>query len=176
MTGTKSPSPLPTRAAPPLIVETVKGGQWSVADRHPARFTMIVFYRGVHCPVCRTYLGELERLLPEFASRGVEVIAVSGDDKQRATRTQSEWKLPTLTVGYGQSIQSMRDWGLYISKGISESEPALFGEPGLFLVRPDGTIYYIGVNSMPFGRPSLSEMLKTIDFIIAKNYPPRGES
>jgi len=29
-------------------------------------FSKIVFYPGLHCQQCQAYLGELERLLPEF--------------------------------------------------------------------------------------------------------------
>lgn len=135
---------------------------------------MIVFYRGLHCPVCRTYLSELDRKLDEFTRRGVDVIAISGDDAERARRTVDEWKLARLPIGYGQSIASMREWGLFISHGIKEPEPELFGEPGLFLVRPDGTLYYAAVTSMPFGRPRLDDMLAALDFIIAHDYPARG--
>lgn len=137
---------------------------------------MVVFYRGLHCPVCRAYLAELERKLAAFTERGVEVIAVSGDDSERAQRTVEEWKLAQLAIGYGQSIASMRQWGLFVSHGIKVPEPDLFGEPGLFLVRPDGTLYYAAVNSMPFGRPRLDDMLAALDFIIARDYPPRGEA
>ncbi len=74
-----------------------------------------------------------------------------------------------------------RAWGLYISTGrgktsIGIEEPALFSEPGLFLVRPDGTLYAASVNTMPFARPNFSELLKAIGMIIEKNYPARGEA
>ena len=101
---------------------------------------------------------------------------MSSDDAGRARRTVEEGKLERLTVGYGQSIASMREWGLFVSRGIKEPEPDQFGEPGLFLIRPDGTVYYVAVNSMPFGRPRLDDMLGAIDFVIARNYPARGES
>ena len=54
-------------------------------------------------------------------------------------------------------------------------EPALFSEPGLFLVRPDGTLYFGTVQTMPFARPAFAEILGALDFVIAKNYPARGE-
>ncbi len=53
--------------------------------------------------------------------------------------------------------------------------PALFSEPALFLVSPDQTLYYMSVQSMPFVRPHLSELLGALDFAIDKNYPARGE-
>ena len=137
---------------------------------------MVVFYRGLHCPVCRNYLRDLEGKLPDFSRRGVGVIAVSGDDAHRAEQSKREWNLPNTAIGYDQPIQSMRDWGLFISSSIKDAEPREFGEPGLFLVRPDTTLYYAAINSMPFGRPSLADMLGAIDFIKANDYPARGEA
>lgn len=171
------PVPLrPMQPAPPLTVHIVDGPMWTLADRHPERFTMVVFYRGYHCPVCRTYLQELERTLGDFTDRGVEVIAISGDDRERAAASKREWGLGRLTLGYAQPVASMREWGLFISRGNNPKEPAEFGEPGLFLIRPDGTLYYIALNSMPFGRPTIGDMLRAVDFIIARDYSARGEA
>lgn len=166
----------PLQPAPPLSVPVVDGARWTLSEQHPERFTMIVFYRGHHCPVCRTYLQELEGMLGDFTARGVEVIAISGDDSERAAASRREWGLDHLTLGYAQPVASMREWGLFISHARSGSEPATFGEPGLFLVRPDGTLYYVALNSMPFGRPNLGDMLRAVDFIIAREYPARGEA
>jgi hypothetical protein len=82
--------------------------------------------------------------------------------------------------GYGLSLKSAREWGLYISASrgktsIGIEEPALFSEPGVFLVRPDGTLYYGSVQTMPFARPSFPDLLGAIDFAIDKDYPARGE-
>src|SRR5690348_7401821 len=46
----------------------------------------------------------------------------------------------------------MREWGLFVSRGRSDDEPARFNEPGLFLIEPDGTVYYESILSMPAGR------------------------
>lgn len=169
-------TPKPRTEAPPLEVETVGGGAWRLADAEPDTFTMIVFYRGLHCPICKGYLRDLDRRAEDFAERGVEVITVSGDDRGRAERTKEEWGLENLGVGYGQSIESMRAWGLFISRSIKDEEPPEFGEPGLFLIRPDGTVYYEAINSMPFARPQFSEVLQAIDFVTKNDYPARGEA
>jgi peroxiredoxin len=153
----------------------VGGGEWSLADRSPDNFSMLVFYRGLHCPVCRRYLRELEGLVTDYSERGVETVAVSMDDRDRAERAREEWELSELPLGYGLDEETARAWGLYLSAAIKEEEPELFSEPGLFLVEPDGEIYYAAINSMPFGRPSLEEMLKSVDFVLGKEYPARGE-
>ncbi len=91
-----------------------------------------------------------------------------------------KWGLTHLTLGYGLSLESARQWGLYVSSGRGKTstgveEPSLFVEPGLFVIRPDQTLYFATVQTMPFARPSFGDILKAIDFVIAKDYPARGE-
>lgn len=43
---------MPRQPVPALEVPTVGGGTWRLADQHPESFTMVVFYRGLHCPIC----------------------------------------------------------------------------------------------------------------------------
>jgi thioredoxin-dependent peroxiredoxin len=52
------------------------GTSWGVLFSHPKDFT----------PVCTTELGEAARLLPEFARRGVKVIALSVDPAEQHLR------------------------------------------------------------------------------------------
>lgn len=167
--------PIPRRPAPPLSFSLVVGGDWTLAERSPENFSLIVFYRGLHCPECRSYLRDLEGVIDDFAERGVEAVAVSMDDRDRAERARREWELSHLLLGYGMDENTARAWGLYLSAAIKDEEPDLFTEPGLFLVRPGGELYYVAINSMPFGRPQLEEMVKSLDFVLKKDYPARGE-
>lgn len=59
---------------------------------------MIVFYRGLHCPVCKKYLENLKSKLEDLSDRGVNVIAVSMDTEERAKRTGREWDITDLTI------------------------------------------------------------------------------
>ena len=141
---------------------------------------MIVFYRGLHCPLCANQLRDLNRHVEEFTKRGITIGVVSSDVQERAQTAQTDWKVAQLDIGYGLSIETARAWGLFISAGIGTSsvgveEPAEFSEPGIFLVRPDQTLYASAVNTMPFARPHFKDLVGSLDFIISKDYPARGE-
>jgi peroxiredoxin len=171
---------LPRRPVPSLSCQSLTGTRWVLAERRPERFSLIVFYRGLHCAICRTYIGELDKLHHEFARRGVDVVAVSGDTEERARRAREEWGLGSVTIGYGLDLPTAYSWGLYLSSGRGKTsggieEPERFNEPGLFLVRPDGTLYCAWIQTMPFARPHLQEIVKAIDFALARDYPARGE-
>jgi peroxiredoxin len=171
----------PRQPVPSLDFETVGAARWSLSEQRPQNFTMVVFYRGLHCPVCRKYTSELNGMIGEFEKRGVATVITSTDSKERAAEAKEKWGLPSLTVGYGVSIEKAREWGLYISSGRGPTsagveEPALFAEPGLFLVKPDGTLYWASISTMPFARPHFPEISAAIDFAVSKNYPARGEA
>lgn len=165
---------IPRQPVPALSLPLAGGGTWSLdADKGEA-FTLLVFYRGLHCPICKRYLNELQSLLPKFAERGVSVVAVSSDDQEKAERAKTDWGLGDLSIAYGLDLASARKWGLYISTGRNQ-EPALFSEPGLFLVQPDNTLYFASVQTMPFARPPLGDLPGALDFVIKNGYPARGE-
>lgn len=164
----------PTQKVPQLEVSLINGTRWELQSQDPDNFTMIIFYRGLHCPICRKYLQSFTRMKEEFASKGVHIIAISGDNETRARKTSMDWDIEGLPLGYGMDMEEARDWGLYVSTAISDGEPEQFFEPGLFLIRPDGTLYAASVQTMPFARPEPEALLKAITFILDKDYPARG--
>ena len=169
----------PRQAAPELSIETSKGN-WKLTDQKPDNFTMIVFYRGLHCPLCLKYLTELESALQDFSDVGVNVIALSSDNQDRAQQTAARSKLENLTLGYGLTVEAAQAWGLHRSAGKGKTstgvdEPNEFSEPGLFLVKPDNTLYWSNVSTMPFARPNFTEILGAVKFVVANSYPARGE-
>jgi peroxiredoxin len=171
---------LPRQTAPELKVETLSHGAFDLAAATPERFTLLCFYRGLHCPICANYLKELERLTAAFQEKGVETIAISSDTMDRAQQMAEKIGATNLRFGYGLPLAKAKEWGLYISASrgktsIGIDEPTLFSEPGVFLIKPDQTVYYLSVQSMPFVRPNFAEMLQALDFIIKHDYPARGE-
>ena len=64
---------IPRQPVPPLEVPRLSGSRLQLSPGSARNFTLLVFYRGYHCPLCRTYLTELNRLYDEFIARGVNV-------------------------------------------------------------------------------------------------------
>ncbi|MFD2785532.1 peroxiredoxin-like family protein [Hymenobacter rubripertinctus] len=166
----------PRTQVPPLDVRLVGGGRFHLAGAAPDYMTMLVFYRGHHCPICKKNLKQLQTQLAAFQALGIQVVAISTNSQQLADKTRQDWGLDDVTLGYGLTIEKAREWGLFISEGISDSEPAEFSEPGLFLVLPDGMLYAASIQTMPFTRPDFEELLGGLTFVKNKNYPARGEA
>lgn len=171
---------LPRHPVPALNVPLIGGGRFVLGATPGENFDLLVFYRGLHCPACVKYLMELERLAPEFAARGVQVVAISSDDEERGQLMADKIHAQQIKFAYGLNLKNARQWGLYISASrgktsIGIEEPALFSEPGIFLVKPDGTLFYGAAQTMPFARPPFQDLLGAIDFVLAKDYPARGE-
>ncbi|MCR9127824.1 MAG: AhpC/TSA family protein [Rhodobacteraceae bacterium] len=171
---------MPRQKTPDLGVPTLDHGAFDLASDASERGTVICFYRGLHCPICANYLKELESRVDAFAERGVKTIAISSDNAERTRQMADGIGATKLRFGYDLSLAKAREWGLYISTGrgktsIGIEEPALFSEPGLFMVTPEQTLYYGSVQTMPFVRPHFSELVSALDFAIERNYPARGE-
>jgi peroxiredoxin len=169
----------PRQPVPELNISTLQGA-WSLADQAPENFTLIVFYRGLHCPICSKYMAELNKMTTEFAEIGVSILGLSSDGEDRAQQAMDDWGLSNISVGYSLSVEQARAWGLHRSAGrgltsIGIEEPAEFSEPGMFLVRPDNTLYWGQVSTMPFARPHFREILGALNFALANDYPARGE-
>jgi peroxiredoxin len=174
---------IPGDTMPAIDGRLVGGGRWALAREKADKLALLVFYRGVFCPVCRTWLADLDRLVPEFEKRGVSVIALSCDKKDAAEKSVKEWGLKTLRVGYNVGVSEARKAGLFISEGrginpaTNQKEPMLFTEPALLAVLPDGILYAAWIQSVPYGRPHLAEILTALDNFIARGLPePRGSA
>ena len=162
-------------------VKLIDGQKWQLSQQSAqSTFTLLVFYRGLHCPICAKYLADLERRLVKFNELDVSVIAISSDTHERALQTRDDWELKALTIGYDFDLHSAKNLGLYLSNGkgktsIGIEEPERFIEPGLFVVRSDQTLYFSSIQTMPFARPNFAEVAGALEFVINNSYPARGE-
>ena len=174
---------IPGDTMPGIDARLVGGGRWALAREKAEKLALLAFYRGVFCPICRSWLADLDRLVPEFERRGVSVIALSCDRKDGAEQAVAEWGLKNLRVGYRLDVEDARRAGLYISEGrglnpaTNMKEPMLFAEPALLLVKPEGELYAAWIQSTPYARVHIAEVRTAVDNFVAKNLPePRGSA
>lgn len=162
---------------PELEVPRLGGGSLSLGrPRSGMDWQLVVVYRGKHCPMCTTYLDELNELLPQFHDLGVDVAAVSADPENKA-QDQMGRVNPAFPVGYGITTEQMHELGLYVSDPRSSEETDRpFAEPGVFVVNADGQLQVTDISNAPFTRPDLKTLLGGLRFIRnpENNYPIRG--
>ena len=164
----------PDAQAPELKLPLVGGGTFDLASESPETFTMVLFYRGYHCPVCKNYLGGLMEALKDYEAAGFTVVVASMNDEGLAQKAVDDWGLDGLRVGHSLSVEQAKDWGLWISKAFKDVEADIFTEPGLFWVRPDGRLYLADISNMPWARPDLKMLLSKVQYALDNNYPARG--
>ena len=159
---------------PELGWNAVDGARIKPAES--AGWRVLIVYRGAHCPLCKTYLNTLNGLLDQFNQAGIAVATVSADPSEKAEAEVAEcgWKFP---VGYGLSVDEMRQLGVYVSDPRSPQETDRpFAEPALFVINPEGDTQIIDVSNAPFARPDLLSLVKGLQFVIGKGYPIRGRA
>lgn len=160
---------------PELTLPLVSGGEVTLG--HPQKkgnWQVVFVYRGLHCPICKTYLKKLETLKEKFPAVGAEMVAVSGDPEHK-DRKMIEETGATFPVAYGMSIEQMKELGLYISLPRSKEETDQpFPEPGMFAVNPEGQVQLIDMSNTPFNRSDPEELIDTLKWIQENDYPIRG--
>ncbi|MEK9794962.1 MAG: redoxin domain-containing protein, partial [Hyphomicrobiales bacterium] len=102
---------IPDTQAPNLELKLVGGGEWKLSDQSPSSFTMVIFYRGLHCPVCKNYLTKLNSMIDTVNELGFSVVVASMDPLERAEESKKEWGIDNLNVAYGLDEKTARSWG-----------------------------------------------------------------
>ena len=168
-----SPKPFVDVQVDELTLPSVEGGGSITIGQPKERWTMLFVYRGRHCPRCKRFLNKLNEALSDWEDV-LDVVVVSADTQEKALADKEEfgWK---FELCHGLTEQQMRSLGLYVSDPLSEAETTgLFAEPGVFGIRPDGTLMLVDISNGPAARPDLVELLDGMKFNIENNRPARG--
>lgn len=156
----------------PVTFSQFGGGEYTFGE--PGSWQALFVIRGQHCPICKSYLGEIEQRREALAELGVSVAAVSADSEAQ-TRVTAEAASPNFPLLYGLDEATMMQLGLYVSEPRSATETDhRFAEPGLFVVNPDGVLHLVDIANAPFLRPDLDRLVGGLRYVIANDYPIRG--
>lgn len=165
----------PASVMQPLVVSDLDNNDVNLVDRVSDKpWKMIVVYRGQHCPKCTEQLNELATMHDDFASAGVEVIAVSGDSEEQLKKHLEKIDV-NFPLYYNLTIEQMTDLGLYINEPRSDAETDHpFAEPCIIVLNEDNQVQMLDKSNSPFVRPSLKQLLGGIKFSRENDYPIRG--
>lgn len=168
---------IPGQKMPDFQVDLPDGTKWRLYDHAPKTMLLLDFYRGFHCPRCRNRIETINDSLDDFEKAGLDVIAISADSDERSAMTQAEWKCDRITLGHNLSLEDASKLGLYLSSTIDirPLEQKIFCEPSVMVVRSDLTLYGAIIQTFPFARPSIEELISIPEFAITNGYPPRGD-
>lgn len=162
---------------PEFTVKLLNGTVWRNGDQPEGAMTLLTIYRGMWCGHCKKQLQGLERLHDEFASRGVDLLAVSADTGTRARSMAEDYKLHKLNIGFDVSISSARALGVFISKREKAIEMPLFCEPATFLINKERKLQAAWIASSAFARVIPDDLLAYVDFLAQhSDRAPRGSS
>lgn len=168
-----TPKPVAGHTLESMIFQKLGGGEITVGGRQD-NWTLLVVYRGKHCPRCKKYLNILDGMQNQWADTGFDIAVVSADTQEKAQADQAEfgWR---FDLGYGLSEDQMSKLGLYVTEPLSPNETdRRFAEPGTFVIRPDGTLLLIAISNGPSARPELAELLDGMIFTKVNDRPARG--
>ncbi|MFK7997238.1 MAG: peroxiredoxin family protein [Granulosicoccus sp.] len=163
----------PADPFPPIEFTMMSGETERLSDNN-GRWTVLIVYRGDHCPRCKTYIARLHELADGYAEREVDLRLASMDPEHIARRTIDEngWNLP---VAHSLSVEQCQTLALYLT----DHEPGAeltgpYAEPGLYLINPEGLTQVIATSNSPSVRPDLDVVLDGIIGTQDRNLPIRG--
>jgi len=85
--------------APDATVLDAQGTPHTLSSLWRDRAAVLYFLRHFGCPLCRQHLREVQQSLPEFARRGVEVIAIGQATGQEASHFCGKWSVEFPCLG-----------------------------------------------------------------------------
>jgi len=162
----------------PELSATLLSGEEVVLGKaqNGADWQLVLVYRGRHCPLCTKYLNQMEDFKEALLATGVDLVAVSGDNKAQLENHLEQLDV-SFPLAYGLTTEQMQALGLYISDPRSPQETDHpFAEPGLFVVNSSGKIQVVDISNNPFVRPELQALVNGLSWIRNpdNNYPVRG--
>lgn len=110
------------------FASSAQGGKLEIGAP-TGKWQMIVVYRGKHCPVSKNYLASLQQIIYELDELGVEVVAVSGDGRERAEAFVS-CTSAELLAGQSRTRHDIMFEELYVLLSKSCMHIGLMGFPG----------------------------------------------
>lgn len=169
--------------APTFALQDADGNRVDLASLLARGPVVLTFYRGVWCPYCNMDLQALEAARPEIEARGATMVAISMQTaaNSRKSATQNKLGFPILNDPRGEVAHAfglrfaLPDYLIDIYRHAFKNNLAVVNDdpswtlpmPARYIIGQDGTIAYAEVNPDYTQRPDPSELLPTLDQLLA---------
>ena len=168
-----TPKPVPGSILTPMKFARVNGGKITVGGPKK-NWTLLIVYRGNHCPRCKKYLNVLNNMRCDWNNAGFDIVVVSADSSKKALADLTEFGWG-FNLCYGLTEEQMATLGVYVTDPLSPEEAdGRFAEPGTFILREDGSQIIVSLSNGPAVRPELTELLDGMIFNKNNDRPHRG--
>ncbi|HEV2132424.1 MAG TPA: peroxiredoxin family protein, partial [Longimicrobiaceae bacterium] len=145
--------------APPLVGSLAGGERFQLEPDRRSQATVLVFYRGLHCGLCRERLRELEAHRGAYRDAGARVFAVTLDSPEEAARTPEQLGLGFPIVRVDSA--ALAEWGVLDDNG---RRPL----PASVLLDRQGVIRYRHVGRNAADRARDVELLVALQSLLAE--------
>lgn len=132
---------------------------------HPNQWYFVINFRGAWCPIC---VDEIESLVANkgyFEGKNIQIILTSDDSADNLRQLVADKAVPFPVLVDDNNVFA-NAYGVY-----SHPDDAIYNdhgthnEPAYFLISEDNRLLYQQKQTNPFGRPTLVELRKMIQYI-----------
>ena len=119
------------------------------------RPVVLIFYRGVWCPFCRSQMSDLSRHKADFQKAGAGVYAISNEEPAKLTEMRDTEKLGFVTFLSDPNGTAAKLYaGLYPN--------SMVHQPGSFVIDKSGKIVYAYVNQDFKSRAATTALVQAV--------------
>lgn len=154
-------------AVPNITLPAVNGEEYSFESyrKEKGGWHLVIFFRGSWCPVCVSDLENLEESTGFFESKNVHITTIS-TDKFEDLKAMAEEKNLSFPVLADKEYKALKAYDVHYHR---EDDPyedhGAHGEPAYFLIDEKGKLLYQQRQTSPFGRPTVTELRKIVQYI-----------
>lgn len=148
---------LPGSPSPQVALQDHTGKAVAMSEALAGKPTLLVFYRGGWCPYCNIQLSALRKVVPDLASHGFQLVAVSPDRPEELSRTLEKNELDytllsdnkaELMQAFGiafkvdeETIEKYKSYNIDLAKASGHDHYAL-PVPSVFVIDADGVVQF----------------------------------
>jgi peroxiredoxin len=146
---------------PSISIDLVSGGGLNLPAALAGSFSVVLLYRGAFCPYCNAQLAGFARAASTLAELGIQVVALSVDDKATSAALVEKLRLP-FAVGYGADADAIAGvTGAYVNES-----PHHLQTTG-FILDPNGRVLTAVYSSGAIGRLVADDVVGFIRYLKA---------